>query len=74
MNRRELVAAGAAWLCGACARLPRVGEHLPNTAGTMARVCDHDLCRFWRAPEDAVPTLVDGHRVGRCAAGLPEGL
>ncbi|MBL8919242.1 MAG: hypothetical protein JNJ54_10305 [Myxococcaceae bacterium] len=71
MNRRELVAAGAGWLC-ACARVPRVGEHLPRTAGTSARQCDHDLCRFWRPGEATVEVLDEGHRVGRCSLGLPE--
>lgn len=68
MKRRELLVGASALLCGACATMPEKLERLPegSTERAKDRVCDHDLCRYWRP--------VGELEVGRCAIGLPEDL
>jgi hypothetical protein len=75
MNRRELIGCASVLLCSGCATMPAKSARLPEAERALDRVCDHDLCRYWRAPEPPVPPAEDdGFIVGRCSIGLPEGL
>lgn len=72
MKRRELLLAASTLVCGACATMPGRGEPLPERQ--PVRVCDHDLCKYWRAPAGVAPAAQDEFQVGRCSLGLPEGM
>lgn len=76
MKRRELLAGAAALLCGACATMPAKSERLPegSTERAKDRVCDHDLCRYWRPPDQPAAQPEGEPKVGQCAIGLPEDL
>jgi len=75
MNRRELLVGASMLVCGACATMPGRFERLPegSTERAKDRVCDHDLCRYWRPPDR--PVQSEGEfKVGQCSIGLPEDL
>lgn len=79
LNRRELLLGGSMMVCTAgCATSPSRFELLPGLAAdhSRTRACDHDLCKLWRAEEGApAASSPPGEpRMGRCSAGLPEGL
>jgi hypothetical protein len=72
MNRRELLWGVSALACGACATMPGLAERLPESQ--PSRVCDHDLCKYWRAPAEPARPVEGEFIVGLCSLGLPEGV
>lgn len=75
VSRREVLAAGAALGCGACATVPEQGDRFELAQAAQARACDHDLCRCWRATGGGAAEAAPGEpRWGRCGLGVPEGL
>lgn len=69
MKRREVLIASCTLM--ACATLPRERERLPGS-GARDRVCDHDLCKYWRATAATEPG--SDFKVGQCSVGVPEDL